>query len=84
MSKRRFSPLISSSDLDAIYDQAMAAGALGGKLLGAGGGGYFLFFAPPFGRHQICQALQASGFQTDRIMFEEEGLQAWKVRQALD
>lgn len=84
ISKRRFSPLISSGELDAIYDHAMAAGALGGKLLGAGGGGYFLFFAPPFGRHRICEALQARGFQTDRIMFEEAGLQAWKVRQALD
>jgi len=84
VAKRKFSPLISSGELDAIYEQAMAAGALGGKLLGAGGGGYFLFFAPPFGRHRICDALQARGFKTDRVMFEEAGLQAWKVRRGVD
>ena len=34
-------------DLNEIYDTAIQAGAMGGKLLGAGGGGYFLFFAKP-------------------------------------
>ncbi|MGH9468177.1 MAG: hypothetical protein ACRD1Y_12565 [Terriglobales bacterium] len=45
--KRRLSDHISTGQMDAIYEQARAAGALGGKLLGAGGGGFFLFFVPP-------------------------------------
>lgn len=45
--KRRLSDRVSNSDMDAIYERARSAGALGGKLLGAGGGGFFLFFVPP-------------------------------------
>lgn len=80
VSKKKYSPMISSPELDAIYDHAMASGALGGKLLGAGGGGYFLFFAPPFGRHRLQAEMQALGYETDRILFDEAGLQTWKIR----
>ena len=45
--KRRLSTQISNPMLDAIYSDAMSAGASGGKLLGAGGGGFFLFLADP-------------------------------------
>lgn len=45
--KKRMSSRISNSSIDAIYEQAKAAGALGGKLLGAGGGGFIVFFVPP-------------------------------------
>ena len=44
--KRSLCNSISSPVLDTIYERAVAAGALGGKILGAGGGGYFLFFVP--------------------------------------
>lgn len=44
--KRRLTEQISTSSIDAIYDRGLAAGALGGKLLGAGGGGFLLFFVP--------------------------------------
>ena len=44
--KRELSAKISTSHIDAIYDTAMRAGAIGGKLLGAGGGGFALFFVP--------------------------------------
>lgn len=45
--KRSLSPQVSDSRLDEIYERGIAAGAVGGKLLGAGGGGFILFFAPP-------------------------------------
>lgn len=45
--KKRLSEEISSPDLDIVYKDALAAGAIGGKLCGAGGGGFFLFFADP-------------------------------------
>lgn len=44
--KRGLTDLISTSAIDDIYDNAIKAGALGGKLLGAGGGGFILFFVP--------------------------------------
>jgi len=45
--KRRLSDKVSTPEIDRIYDIAMAAGATGGKLLGAGGGGFMLLFAAP-------------------------------------
>ena len=78
--KRRFSPLISSAGLDAIYDLAKANGAVGGKLLGAGGGGYFIFFVRPFHRYPLIAALEQKGLSCSRIAFEENGLRTWKSR----
>lgn len=45
--KRELAPEISTPEIDALYERGRRAGALGGKLLGAGGGGYVLFFVPP-------------------------------------
>lgn len=45
--KRSLSERVSTSEIDAIYDAALSAGAIGGKLLGAGGGGFMLIFAKP-------------------------------------
>jgi len=45
--KRGMSPQITNSGIDTIYETGMKAGALGGKLLGAGGGGFILFFVEP-------------------------------------
>ncbi|MBR1277645.1 CBS domain-containing protein [Bradyrhizobium sp. AUGA SZCCT0283] len=78
--KRRMSSLISSSELDAIYDLAKANGAVGGKLLGAGGGGYFIFFVRPFHRYPLITALEQKGLSCSRIAFEENGLRTWKSR----
>jgi D-glycero-alpha-D-manno-heptose-7-phosphate kinase len=55
--KRELSDKISNAQVDAAYDDARAAGALGGKLLGAGGGGFLLFFAPPARHEQIKRQL---------------------------
>jgi D-glycero-alpha-D-manno-heptose-7-phosphate kinase len=55
--KRSFSKLVSNSEVDAIYAEARAAGALGGKLSGAGGGGFMLLFAPKQRHHKIKERL---------------------------
>jgi D-glycero-alpha-D-manno-heptose-7-phosphate kinase len=47
MAKRSLDGCISNTDIDEMYQRGMTAGAWGGKLLGAGGGGFLLFFAPP-------------------------------------
>jgi D-glycero-alpha-D-manno-heptose-7-phosphate kinase len=78
--KRRLSSKISSSELDSIYELAKASGAVGGKLLGAGGGGYFLFFVRPFERYPLISALEDKGLRCSRIAFEENGLRTWKSR----
>jgi len=57
MLKKGLTRLVSTSEIDAIYDLALASGALGGKLCGAGGGGFFLFFVPPEKQPQVKEAL---------------------------
>ncbi len=56
--KRELSKKISTSHIDDIYNTAMMAGALGGKLLGAGGGGFVLFFVPPSHQKKVKEKLK--------------------------
>lgn len=56
--KRTLTQKISNLDIDEIYEAGRDAGALGGKLLGAGGGGFMLFFVPPEKRTALRQRLQ--------------------------
>lgn len=58
MLKRQISASISPTYIDEIYEKARKAGAIGGKLLGAGGGGFMLFFVTPENKPQLCEALK--------------------------
>lgn len=55
--KRALSDQVSNPQIDAIYDRAKASGAIGGKLLGAGGGGFMLLFVPPARQLEVKTAL---------------------------
>ena len=55
--KRELSPLTTNSQIDGWYRSAMEAGAIGGKILGAGGGGFLLLFAEPQNHSEIRKAL---------------------------
>lgn len=79
--KRQFSKRISNGQLDAVYETAIENGALGGKLLGAGGGGFFLFFVPASHKLQLIKALENIGKKPRPFRFDEKGLQAWSVRE---
>jgi D-glycero-alpha-D-manno-heptose-7-phosphate kinase len=56
--KRSLSQKISNASIDEIYEAGLSAGALGGKLLGAGGGGFMLFFVPPERRQALRERLK--------------------------
>lgn len=58
VAKRRLSDRVSSSEIDAIYDDARRAGAIGGKLLGAGGGGFLLLFVKPENQPAVRERLK--------------------------
>jgi D-glycero-alpha-D-manno-heptose-7-phosphate kinase len=58
LAKRSLSSSVSNGDVDTIYDEARAAGALGGKLLGAGGGGFMLLFVPPEHQANVKERLK--------------------------
>jgi D-glycero-alpha-D-manno-heptose-7-phosphate kinase len=57
LSKRSLSSAVSNHHVDHIYDEAVAAGAVGGKLTGAGGGGFMLLFVPPHLQEKVRQKL---------------------------
>jgi D-glycero-alpha-D-manno-heptose-7-phosphate kinase len=66
--KKKLSSSISNAHLDNIYDRAMQAGALGGKLLGAGGGGFFVFYVPIEKQASVQKALH----DLKEVVFEFE------------
>jgi D-glycero-alpha-D-manno-heptose-7-phosphate kinase len=57
MEKRLLDSAVSSPEIDSLYEKGIEAGALGGKLLGAGGGGFMLFFVPPERQDRVRLAL---------------------------
>ncbi len=73
--KRSLCDSISNSVLDKIYERAVAAGALGGKILGAGGGGYFLFYVSTERRGTVTAALSNLGLSQLGFRFEPKGSQ---------
>ena len=76
-SKKRMSSKITSPQIDELYEEAIKAGALGGKLLGAGGGGYLLMYCPYNVRHKVAARMEQVGGQLADWNFELRGAQAW-------
>ncbi len=68
---------ITNPQIDMLYDEAKKAGALGGKLLGAGGGGFLLVYCPYNVKHQVARRLEAAGGQLMDWNFELRGAQSW-------
>ncbi|RHX91184.1 sugar kinase [Leptospira yasudae] len=79
--KRGLGNKITNSSLDSIYYGARENGAIGGKLLGAGGGGFFVFYVPPFARNGLMDWLEEKGLGYKPFRFDSEGLQTWMVRE---
>ncbi|MCI4336177.1 MAG: GHMP kinase [Thermoplasmata archaeon] len=78
--KKQFTEGISSPHIDQIYDRARAAGALGGKLVGAGGGGYLLFLCDFERRAGVAKSVQDAGGNVVEMSLEMAGVQSWAVR----
>lgn len=71
--KKTLSSGISNPDFDQIYSDALSAGALGGKILGAGGGGFFLFYVPLNRQQGVREKL--SHLKEFKFRFEDKGSQ---------
>ena len=76
-SKKRMSSKITNPQIDELYDEAIKAGALGGKLLGAGGGGYLLMYCPYNVKHKAAARMEQMGGQMADWNFELRGAQSW-------
>lgn len=76
--KKRHSPLVSNRYINDIYDLAIKNGALGGKISGAGAGGFMFFYCEPNKEHKVIAALQTAGIVPVSFTFDFEGLQTWE------
>jgi D-glycero-alpha-D-manno-heptose-7-phosphate kinase len=80
-SKKKLSARISNPLIDEMYAEARKAGALGGKITGAGGGGYMLFYCLFEKRHKVAEVLRKMGATPTEFAFDARGLQTWKVQE---
>ncbi|MCE9627501.1 MAG: GHMP kinase [Candidatus Eisenbacteria bacterium] len=77
--KKNLAEGISTPHVDQMYEVARKEGALGGKMTGAGGGGYFLFLTRFDRRHRVAAALEKLGGQVVPFQFEARGVRSWPV-----
>lgn len=77
--KKKMNPHVAEgTPADALYEKAREIGAVGGKLCGAGGGGYLLLYCQTDRQHAVREALEEDGGQFTDFAFEEDGLQTWR------
>lgn len=79
--KKNLSPKISNGSIDEMYETARKHGALGGKITGAGGGGYMLLYCQFERKHKVAEALKMQGFLPTEFAFEPHGLQTWRIHE---
>lgn len=78
--KKNMASGISNPFIDEIYQTAMDAGATGGKISGAGGGGFMIFYCPQMQRNEVIQALgKQYGGQAKRYEYVSNGLKTWSL-----
>lgn len=81
MTKKKFTREISNPNIDVLYDIGRKNGVMGGKILGAGGGGYLLLYCKFDKKHIIARELEKNGGKIIDFGFEPTGLQTWEVKE---
>ncbi|MFN8236568.1 MAG: dehydrogenase [Chitinophagales bacterium] len=79
MHKKQMAEGISNPSIDAIYEAALKAGATGGKISGAGGGGFMIFYAPYIHKYKLIEQLNTLGGKVKPYTLTTEGLTTWTV-----
>jgi D-glycero-alpha-D-manno-heptose-7-phosphate kinase len=77
--KKQMAHSISNNLIDEIYDSALKHGATGGKISGAGGGGFMFFFCPAVTKMKVAQALDKLGGKVQPFKFTQQGLTTWTI-----
>ena len=80
MLKKETSSKVSSTKIDMLYDTAREAGALGGKLLGAGAGGHMVFFVPLGKQARVTAALEPFACKPSKVRFDMNGAHSWRAK----
>jgi D-glycero-alpha-D-manno-heptose-7-phosphate kinase len=79
LTKKKISDIISTKRIEKIYNDSRKHGAIGGKILGAGGGGHMLFYVNLERKRELEKNLSRLGCQIIPFCFENHGLQTWRV-----
>ncbi|MCL2143205.1 MAG: kinase [Methanomassiliicoccaceae archaeon] len=79
--KKKFTPDVTNSSLDKFYRAAMDSGAIGGKVSGAGGGGFMYFVCEYDKKHLVAKELTKMKATITDFMFEKTGVQMWRQRE---
>ena len=77
--KRQMAEGISNPLMEEIYKTAKKAGATGGKISGAGGGGFMIFYCPVNTKYKVIKSLENFGGQVRNYQFTEHGLKTWTI-----
>lgn len=77
--KKQMANNITNNYIDELYQKVLASGASGGKMSGAGGGGFMFFYCPANTRHNVIKMLEQNGGQVKRYEFVNTGLQTWTI-----
>jgi D-glycero-alpha-D-manno-heptose-7-phosphate kinase len=80
LNKKRMAKQITNPQIEELYEVARKNGALGGKVTGAGGGGFLLLYCRFDQKHIIAKELEKLGGQVVSFTFEPRGMQTWEVR----
>jgi D-glycero-alpha-D-manno-heptose-7-phosphate kinase len=75
--KKQMADGISTNLFEELYETALKAGATGGKISGAGGGGFIFFYCPGNTRYNVIKALERFGGSVQRYEFTKQGLESW-------
>jgi D-glycero-alpha-D-manno-heptose-7-phosphate kinase len=78
--KKQINKKVTNVMIDDLYKSAMKAGAIGGKILGAGGGGHIIFIADPAKKQSVVKSLVKRNVNIVKFNFDIRGLQIWKVQ----
>jgi D-glycero-alpha-D-manno-heptose-7-phosphate kinase len=77
--KKQLSPKISKPEIEKLYETAKSEGALGGRILGSGGGGYLLLYCDFRKKHLVAKRMEEMGGKIIDFNFEFRGLQTWQA-----
>lgn len=78
--KKKMAEGITNSEINNIYKAALNAGSTGGKVSGAGGGGFMFFYCPNNTRHNVINTLKNFGGEVKPFNFSKTGLTTWKIK----
>ena len=79
--KKKLNPSITNQRIDDVYSMAKKFGAIGGRIIGAGGGGHMLFYCDSNKEQQVASRLQEAGIGVMDFSFTNNGLETWEANQ---